>query len=102
MLNVFLKCFFILLTLQFIDGDEKNDEKDGDNDILNFFDDVEEKTEEMEPDDSASQDGNAAASLCLSIAAVSRSFHKTTSFVLDSQMAAKRKAMERGDSANCA
>lgn len=74
--NVFVFIFY-LLTLQFIDEDDE----DGDKDMPNFFDDVSEKTEEMEPNDSTSQDGNPAASLCLSpVLLLRRSCRKTTLF----------------------
>lgn len=90
--------FFPLLTLQFINVDDKDD---GDRGILNFFDDDGEKTEEMEPNGSTSQEGNPAASLCLTpLLPLGCSCHK--SLILFSQMTTKRKAPDRGDSANSA
>lgn len=90
--------FFPLLTLQFINVDDKDD---GDRGILSFFDDDGEKTEEMEPNGSTSQEGNPAASLCLTpLLPLGCSCHK--SFILFSQMTTKRKAPDRGDSANSA
>lgn len=82
----------ILLILQFIDEEDEDDK-----DILNFFDDVLDKAEEMEPADGTSQDGKPAA-----WARLGPLLPPQNSNVLHLQMKTRRKTSDPGDSASCA